>query len=78
MLILILFSSLFMKLLLLFIISDVLWQKEVGGNDLCPVEVIETADPYVDWAAEEGILSDMVSQVYHNIYISHYWVEWPL
>ena len=78
MLILILFSSLFMKLLLLFIISDVIQQKEVGGNDdLCPVEVIETADPDVDWAAKEGRPSGMVSQVYHNIYISHYGVEWP-
>ena len=76
MLILILFSSLFMKLLLLFIISDVLREKEVGGNHLCPVKVIETADPNVDWAATEGMPTGMVSQVYHNTYISHY-IECP-
>jgi hypothetical protein len=34
---------------------------EVGGNDdLRPVKVIETADPHVDWAAEEGMPLGMV------------------
>jgi hypothetical protein len=68
MLILVLFSSLFMIILLLFLISDVIQQKEVGGyDDLCPVEVIETADPDVNWAAKECMPSGMVSQVYHDV-----------
>jgi hypothetical protein len=36
-------------------------QKEVGGyDDLHPLEVIETADPDVDWAAKGGMPSSMV------------------
>jgi hypothetical protein len=42
-------------------IFDAIQQKEVGGNDdVCPVKVIKTADPDVDWA-EEGMPSGMVS-----------------
>ena len=66
-----------MKLLLLFIISDVIQQKEVGGNEnLHPVEVIETACPDVKWAAKEGMPSGTVS-LYHDVSLSHYGVEWP-
>ena len=43
-------------------IFDSIQQKLVGGiDDLCPVKVIETADPDVNWAAEEGLPSGMVS-----------------
>ena len=66
MLILVLFSSLFMILILLFPIFDVIQQKEVGGNDdLHPVEVIETACPDVKLAAKEGMPSGTVS-LYHE------------
>ncbi len=42
-------------------IFDAIQQKEVGGiDDLCPVKVIETADPDVNWAAEEGLPSGIV------------------
>jgi hypothetical protein len=44
-----------------FLISDSLQQKDIGGKeDLCPMNVI-TADPCVDWAHKEGAISVMVS-----------------
>jgi hypothetical protein len=36
-------------------------EEEVGGiDDLCPVKIIETADPDVDWVTKEGVPSSMV------------------
>jgi hypothetical protein len=31
----------------------------------------------LNWAAKEGMPSDMVSQVYHDVSLSHYGVDWP-
>jgi hypothetical protein len=63
---LILFSSLFMIIILLFPIFDIIQQKEVGGyDDLLPVEVIPS-EPDVNWAAKEGRPSGIV-RLYHDV-----------